>query len=81
MSHVHVIAVISAKPGLRGQLLEKFQANVPAVLAEDGCLGYEATIDTPNAGPAQTAYGPDTLIIVENGPALRLWGRMLFRLT
>ncbi|MEJ6714188.1 MAG: YDG domain-containing protein [Rhodobacterales bacterium] len=40
MSHVHVIAVITAEPGLRGQLLEKFQANVPAVLAEDGCLEF-----------------------------------------
>ncbi len=74
MSHVHVIAVITAKPGLRGQLLEKFQANVPAVLAEDGCLGYEATIDTPSAGPAQTAYGPDTLIIVEKWASLAALG-------
>ncbi|MCB1368604.1 MAG: antibiotic biosynthesis monooxygenase [Rhodobacteraceae bacterium] len=65
MSHIHVIAVITAKPGQRGALLKSFQANVPAVLAEDGCLGYEATIDTENAGPAQAPFGPDTFVVVE----------------
>ena len=31
---IHVIAVITAKPGHRAALLEAFRANVPAVRAE-----------------------------------------------
>ena len=40
MSVVHVLAVITTKPGLRADVLELFNANVPAVLAEDGCIAY-----------------------------------------
>ena len=37
---IHVLAFITAKPGLRPQVLEAFKANTPAVLAEDGCIAY-----------------------------------------
>ena len=74
LSHIHVIAVITAKPGLRDQILSLFLANVPAVLAEDGCLAYEATTDTANAGPAQAAFGPDTLVIVEKWASMAALG-------
>ena len=37
MSRVHVIAIITAKPGKRAEVLENFNANVAAVHAEDGC--------------------------------------------
>lgn len=70
MSHVHVIAVITAKPGCRAKVLAAFQANVPAVLAEEGCLGYEATIDTPDAGPMQAAFGADSFVVVEKWQSL-----------
>lgn len=70
MSVVHVLAVITTKPGLREQVLTLFNANVPAVLAEDGCIAYEATIDTPDAGPMQTTYGPDTFVVVEKWASL-----------
>jgi len=65
MSQIHVIAVITAKPGQRAEVLARFQDNVPAVLAEEGCIAYEATIDTENAGPAQTPVGPDSFVVVE----------------
>lgn len=65
MSYVHVVAIVTAKPGQRENLLKFFQANVPAVLAEDGCLGYEATIDAENAGPAQAPFGADSFVVVE----------------
>jgi quinol monooxygenase YgiN len=42
---IHVVAVITAKAGQRGQLLEAFAANRAAVLAEAGCIEYAATID------------------------------------
>ena len=62
MSLVHVIAVITTKPGKRQAVLDLFNANVAAVLAEDGCIAYEATIDTENAGPMQSAFGTDTFV-------------------
>lgn len=70
MARVHVVAVITAKPGLRDQVLAAFQANVPAVHAEDGCIEYGATIDTPDAGPIQTNVGDDTFVVVEKWESL-----------
>jgi len=49
---IHVIAVITAKPGLRAQLLDLFRANVPNVLAEDGCIEYGAAMDIDAIGKA-----------------------------
>lgn len=59
---IHVIAILTAKPGLRAQVLEAFNANVPSVLAEDGCLEYGAAVDIAGASPA---FGPDTFVVVE----------------
>jgi len=42
---IHVIAVITAKPGKREAILQAFRANVPAVQAEKGCLEYGAAVD------------------------------------
>ena len=60
---IHVIAIITAKPGQRAALLELFQANVPAVLAEAGCIEYGAAVDVEDMGTAH--YGPDTFVVVE----------------
>lgn len=62
---VHVLAIITAKPGMREKVLEAFRANVPAVLAEDGCIEYGAAIDTQQAPAFQTAMGPDTFVVIE----------------
>lgn len=62
---IHVLAVITAKPGLRNTILESFRANVPAVLAEDGCIEYGAAIDVEGALAIQTKYGPDTFVVIE----------------
>jgi len=70
MDMVHVVAVITAKPGLRERLLEAFRANVPAVHAEDGCIEYGATIDTEDAGGLQTRFGEDTFVVVEKWQSL-----------
>lgn len=70
MSHVHVVAVITAKPGQRAELLEKFNANVPAVHAEDGCISYRAATDTPDVGPFQTPIGDDTFMVIEEWASL-----------
>jgi len=62
---IHVIAVISAKPGMRDAILRAFRANVPAVKAEQGCIEYGAAVDVGNAPKFQTPYGPDTFVVIE----------------
>ena len=62
---VHVLAVIKAKPGKRAEVLEAFNANVPAVHAEDGCIEYGAAIDVANGGPIQTKMGDDAFVVIE----------------
>ena len=70
MKRVHVMAVITAKPGMRDELLNLFNANVPAVHAEDGCIEYVATIDTQGVGGFQTEFGEDTFVVVEKWESL-----------
>ena len=67
---VHVVAIITAKPGLRDEILEAFRANVPKVHAEDGCIDYGATIDTEGVGSLQTRFGDDTFVVVEKWESL-----------
>lgn len=62
---IHILAVITAKPGQRASILDAFRANVAAVHAEDGCIEYGAAIDTEGAGPIQTPYGADTFVVIE----------------
>lgn len=62
---IHVIAVITAKPGQRENILAHFRANVPAVRAEQGCIEYGAAIDADPALGFQTKWGPDTFLVVE----------------
>jgi quinol monooxygenase YgiN len=62
---IHVIAIITAKPGMRASILEVFRANMPAVHAEKGCVEYTPVIDADGIGPFQTLCGPDTFIVVE----------------
>jgi quinol monooxygenase YgiN len=62
---IHVIAVITAKPGKRAEVLKHFNANVPNVLKEDGCIEYGAAVDAADALPVQTRYGDDTFLVVE----------------
>jgi quinol monooxygenase YgiN len=64
---IHVVAIITAKPGQRGALLELFKANVPAVNAEPGCIEYGATIDVRGAEPA---FGPDIFVVIEKWESL-----------
>jgi quinol monooxygenase YgiN len=60
---IHVVAIITAKPGQRATVLDLFQANRPAVLAEAGCIEYGAAIDIETMGNA--TFGPDTFVVIE----------------
>lgn len=70
MQPVHVMAVIAAKSGMRDELLSLFNANVPAVHAENGCIEYVATVDTQGVGGFQTEFGEDTFVVVEKWESL-----------
>jgi quinol monooxygenase YgiN len=62
---IHVVAVITAKPGQREAILEAFRANMPAVRAEDGCIEYGPAIDAEGLGALQTKFGADTFVVIE----------------
>jgi quinol monooxygenase YgiN len=62
---IHVLAIITTKPGMRETVLEHFHANVPAVHAEKGCIEYGPAVDAEGIGPVQTKLGPDTFVVVE----------------
>lgn len=67
---VHVIAVLTAKPGKRAEVLRLFNENSPAVLAEDGCIEYGAAVDTADVGPFQAPLGEDTFVVIEKWATL-----------
>jgi quinol monooxygenase YgiN len=67
---IHVLAIITAKPGMREQVLEIFHANMPAVHAEDGCIEYVPVVDAEGVGPFQTKLGPDAFVVVEKWESL-----------
>lgn len=62
---IHVVAIITTKPGQREAVLETFRANRSHVLAESGCLEYQATIDAQPALGNQAELGPDTFAVIE----------------
>jgi quinol monooxygenase YgiN len=62
---IHVVALITTKPGMREQVLEAFRANVPAVCAEDGCIEYGPAIDAEGLGSFQAKVGADTFVVIE----------------
>jgi quinol monooxygenase YgiN len=67
---IHVIAVITAKPGQRDAILGHFRANVPAVRAEKGCIEYGAALDADTSLSIQAKWGPDTFLVVEKWESL-----------
>jgi quinol monooxygenase YgiN len=62
---IHVIAIITALPGQRARVLEAFNANVPAVRAEDGCIEYGAAVDAPGMPASFASFGADTFVVIE----------------
>lgn len=62
---IHVLAIITAKPGMREEVLDAFRANMPAVHAEKGCIEYGPAVDAEGMGKIQTPLGPDTFVVIE----------------
>jgi quinol monooxygenase YgiN len=67
---IHVVAVITAKPGQRARLLEAFAANRAAVLAEEGCVEYGATVDAQGIPASKASFGADTFVVIEKWQTL-----------
>ncbi|KGM31864.1 putative quinol monooxygenase [Inquilinus limosus] len=59
---IHVIALLTAKPGKRAALLEEFRKLVPEVHAEQGCIEYGPAVDAEGS-PAR--FGDDTFVVIE----------------
>jgi quinol monooxygenase YgiN len=59
---IHVLAIITTKPGKREEVLAAFRANMPAVHAEAGCVEYGPVIGAK--------FGPDTFVVVEKWESL-----------
>jgi quinol monooxygenase YgiN len=71
---IHVLAIITAKPGQREAILREFRANIPAVRAEKGCIEYGPAIDADGIGGLQTKIGPESFVVIEkwdNADALK----------
>ena len=66
---IHVIASIRLKDGCLGEFLEKLRANVPAVLAEDGCITYAPAVDVDSGIDAQHK-DPRTVTVIEQWDSL-----------
>ena len=62
---IHVLAIVTAKPGMRDSILKMFHANIPAVRAEKGCIEYGPAVDAEGVGGIQTKLGPDAFVVVE----------------
>ena len=61
---IDVIASIRLRPGRRNDFLSILSANVPDVLAEDGCIDYYPAIDV-ESGVAVQEKDPDGVTVVE----------------
>ena len=62
---LHVIATIQLAPGRRADFLKEFHALVPLVRAEEGCLEYGPTVDSPTSIPAQGVPRADVVTVIE----------------
>ena len=67
---LHVIATIEVEPGQREEFLKHFHWVVPHVLAEDGCIEYGPTIDSPTTFAVQPPLRPNVVVVVEKWESL-----------
>jgi quinol monooxygenase YgiN len=67
---IHILAMITTKPGLRDEVLADFRANMPAVHAEAGCIEYGPAIDAEGAPSMQAKLGADSFVVIEKWESL-----------
>ena len=62
---IHVVAIITTKPGKREEVLAAFNEIINTVLEEEGCIEYGPTIDATDAPSIQTPFGNNTFVVIE----------------
>jgi quinol monooxygenase YgiN len=62
---IHVIAIITAKPGQREAVLAAFRDILAQVRAEAGCLEYGPVVDIEGGPDHLAKIGPDGFMVVE----------------
>ena len=67
---IYVIATIDIAEGMRDEFVKAFRANVPNVLAEQGCIEYEPTVDLDTTITVQPAVRTNVVTIVEKWESL-----------
>ena len=67
---IHVLATLEVAPGRRDDFLRIFNANVPNVLAEDGCLEYGPAVDVVSGLDVQSPPRENVVMVVEKWSSL-----------
>ncbi|MFK7856177.1 MAG: putative quinol monooxygenase [Granulosicoccus sp.] len=62
---IHVIAIITTLPGKRETVLKEFNAIVPLVLDETGCIEYQPVVDSEAGLGGHSEFGADTYVVIE----------------
>ncbi len=62
---IHLVALITTKPGERAAVLTAFHDVIPAVRAEPGCIEYAPAVDATGLEDMQAPLGPDTFVVIE----------------
>ena len=62
---LHVIAIITTKPGKRDAVLAEFTKNAVTVREEAGCIQYFPVVDAKGSPDMATPLGPDSFMVIE----------------
>ena len=74
---IYVIATIEIAAGKRDEFVKAFRANVPNVLAEEGCIEYEPTVDLATKIPVQPDVRANVVTVVEKWESLHALNALL----
>ena len=67
---IHVIATVEVAEGKRDEFVKAFRENVPNVLAENGCIEYEPTVDLATEIKVQPDVRANVVTVVEKWESL-----------
>jgi quinol monooxygenase YgiN len=59
---IHVIAVVTAKPGRRTELIKELESNLPLQRAEQGFIEVNLTVDVDGT---RDRFGDDVFVMIE----------------
>ena len=62
---IYVVAASELREGCRETFIEIAKANIPNVLAEDGCIMYQLAENFDSGFPAQKDLDPNVLTFIE----------------